>query len=445
MNKTIFGKMLPLVLLLALQACNQQPAPAAPVAPPPVAPPPVTSATSVSYRLLQDPIEPVVLELPSQAFPAWRQAGGKPALLLLANDPFLAAIPDELATAALALAANATPEELAAFASYRRAAPRLLPFQSVRVALQSGWFSRVVWVFPSGAEGTSPDLGLFRQQLTERQILTADEAAGLQVEDGVIRGTVLGAPFQAGPLSAGQLPTERLQLHVDLSYFTPQYKDEVRTPVFEILRQFAADLAAANLQAAGVTLSYSTDEGLLPLDLRFLIANLASLVRAPERLQSPLASPWKERGEALYLATFLQTEKVLEKNLQALAAAPDDPAVHFDLYRSYRAVKNGAKALEHLALAVGLDKGYAMEYMNLAATARERGEPRDALEMLELARRALPEDPFIPLLILEGQLAGGDKASARTLVRSLQGLPWSPVYFPGLPGRLQQLAEQAEK
>lgn len=437
---SIISKLLLLPLLLALFACERHQV--TPSVPAPVSPP--TTTPGELKKLLQEPIEPTLFELPSMALSAWRQTGGKPTLLLLANDPFLQPIPEELSAAALELAAHGSPAELTAFASYRRAAPRLLPFQSVRVALQNGLFSRLVWVFPSSAEGTSTDLELFRNQLIEREILTSEEAGSLHLEDGVIRGSVLGVPFQAGPLSAGQLPAERLQLHVDLSYFTPQYKDEVRTPVFEILRQLASNLAAANLQTAGVTLSYSTEEGLLPLDLRFLTTNLASLLRSPERLQAPLASPWKERGEALYLATFMQTDKVLEKNLQALAAAPDDPAIHFDLYRSYRAVKNGAKALEHLALAVRHDRGYALEYLDLAATAQERGNPQDALEMLELARRALPEDPFIPLLLLEGQLAGGDQAAARILVRSLQELPWSPVYFPEVPERLKQLAVQTE-
>lgn len=427
--------LLPL-LLLGLPGCERSQlspdaaAPAAPVA---------------ARKLLQEPIEPALVELPSMAVAAWRQTGGKPALLLLSNDPFLQPLPPKLTATALALVTTGSPAELTAFASYRRAAPRLLPFQSVRAALQNGLFSSLAWVFPTSDAAQTADLETFRRQLLERQVLTREEADQLRLEQGVFRGEILGLPFQAGPLSAGQLPTERLQLHVDLSYFTPLYKDEVRTPVFEILRQSAGALAAANLQCAGASLSYSTNEGLLPLELRFLIANLSSLLQAPERLRAPLASPWKERGEALYLATFLQTDKVLEKNLQSLSSAPEDPAVHFDLYRSYRAAKQGLKALEHLALAVGLDRGYAMEYLALAASARDQKQPQQALEMLELARSSLPEDPFIPLQSLELLLEMGDKEAARPLVKALQGLPWSPVYFPDLPGRLQQLAEQAEQ
>lgn len=428
-------RLLVLLVALSLIACNRPESATTPPQPP--------AAATAAKILLQESLQPTLVELPSQALPAWPQ--DSPAtLLLFSNDPFLQPIPAELEEQALALAARGSLEELTAFGSYRRAAPRLLPFQTLRAAVKSRRIAQLVWVFPSSAEAQTPDLETFRDQLVKRQALSEQEAKALRLEQGVFHGEIEGVPFQAGPLTAGQLPQTPCQVHIDLSYFTPLYQDEVRTPVFELLRRFCADLAAAKLQAVGVSLSYSTLEGLLPLDLRFLIANLATLVEAPDRLQSALASPWKERGDALYLATFMQTDKVLEKNLQALAAAPDDPAIHFDLYRSYRAAKNGAKALEHLALAVRQDRGYAFEYLDLAATARDRGKAEDALEMLELARRALPEDPFIPLLQLEGQVAGGDKAAARLLARSLQGLPWSPVYFPGLPERLRQLAAQAD-
>lgn len=434
MNSTIIALLT--LAALATSGCERT-QPKADLAPSP-------AASSATRRLLQESIEPTLVELPSQALPAWRQAGEPLPLLLFSNDPFLQSIPAELEEQAMALATRGSVEELTAFASYRRAAPRLLPFQTLRAALKGRLVSQLIWIFPNTAEGQAPDLETFRRQLVERGALSAEEAQSLRLEAGVIRGEIQGIPFQAGPLSAGRLPEGPCQVHIDLSYFTPLYKDEVRTPVFELLRQFCADLADAAVPATGVSLSYSTLEGLLPLDLRFLMANLASLMQAPQRLKEDLPSPWRERGDALYLATFMQTEKVLEKNLQALAAAPDDPAIHFDLYRSYRAAKNGEKALEHLAHAVRHDRGYAFEYLDLAATARERGEPGDVLEMLELARRALPEDPFIPMLLLEGQLASGDKAAARTLVRSLRGLPWSPVYFPGVPERLQQLASQAD-
>lgn len=429
-----------LSLLLGLPACER------PAVAPSAAAIPVTREVItplVTKKLLQEPIEPTLFELPSMAVTAWRQTGNKPALLLLANDPFLAAIPDALAEQALTLTVGGTIEELRDFASYRRPAPRLLPFQTLRAALRGGLFSRLVWVFPTSKEGVTPDLENFRSQLLERELLSRDETDGLRLEQGVFRGEIHGIPFQAGPLSAGQLPAEPSQLHLDLSYFTPLYKDEVRTPVFEILRETAATLAAADLPSVGVSLSYSTAEGLLPLDLRFLIANFASLVQHPERLQAPLASPWKERGAALYLATFMQTENVLAKNLEALTAAPDDPAVHFDLYRTYRASKNGQKALDHLAQAVALDRGYAMEYLNLASTALEQKLPREAVEMVNLAAAALPEDFFIPLQKAELLLELGDKAAARPLIKSLQGLPWSPIYFPELPGRLQQQSDQA--
>lgn len=405
---------------------------------------PQTAAAPAVRPLLQESIQPTLVELPSQALAVWPRSAHPVTLLLFSNDPFLQPIPGELEQAALALAGKGSMEELTAFGSYRRAEPRLLPFQTLRAALKSRRIAQLVWVFPSSAGEQPPSLETFRSQMVERQALSGQEAKTLRLEQGIFRGEIQGLPFQAGPLSAGLLPEGPCQVHIDLSYFTPLYQDEVRTPVFELLRQFCASLAAANLQATGVSLSYSNLEGLLALDLRFLMANLASLVESPDRLQAALASPWKERGDALYLATFMQTDKVLEKNLQALATAPEDPAIHFDLYRSYRAAKNGAKALEHLAFAVRYDRGYALEYLDLAATARERGNPQDGLEMLELARRALPEDPFVALLLLEGQVAGGDKAAARILARSLQGLPWSLVYFPGVPERLKQLAAQAE-
>jgi hypothetical protein len=61
--------------------------------------------------------------------------------------------------------------------------------------------------------------------------------------------------------------------------------------------------------------------------------------------------------------------------------------------------------------------------------------------MLDLAAKAFPDDPFIPLDRAGLLLQAGRGRESREILQRLQKLPWSPVYYSELPQRLKEMAE----
>jgi hypothetical protein len=61
--------------------------------------------------------------------------------------------------------------------------------------------------------------------------------------------------------------------------------------------------------------------------------------------------------------------------------------------------------------------------------------------MLDLALGVLPDNPFVILRRIEYSLQLEDTDQVDALLRPLERLPWSPIYFPEIPARLKHLRE----
>ena len=432
-----------LLLLLSLCACEQQRQES-------VVPDTATAVVAVSAprsftALLKEPAEPLLVEAPSAALALWRPAGEeRPALLLLANDPFLRPLPSELAAKILALARSADPAELLQQGTARVPDPLLLPEMSVTAALRAGFFSRLIWVLPLAAEGEM-NLDTLRAQLREYGALSEEEAAALRLEGGGASGTAQGMPLRIVPLTALAAPAEPIVLHIDLSYFRPLYKGEIKTPLYPLLGQTLQQLRELGMRAGAVTISRSNLDGGLPLETRFIGGDLAELFRRPELLDSPLPELCDQRSRTLYLANFFQKERIRELLEEMREKVPEDASVAYAYYQILRQFREGSAALAELERAVALDPAYAREYLDLVPLALEKDQPEEALRMLDLAARAFPDDPFIPLDRAGLLLQAGRGRESREVLQRLQKLPWSPVYYPDLPQRLKEMAEPSER
>jgi len=184
-----------LLLLVILWACESRQQESAA---------PGTTAAAVAVMvprsftpLLHEPAEPLLVEAPSEALAAWRPVGEeRPALLLLANDPFLRPLPPPLADEILALARSASSAELRRRGTAGVADPLLLPEMTVTAALRAGFFSRLIWVLPLAAEGEM-DLDTLRAQLRDYGALTEEEAVALVFEGGARPPGGAGSPRRA--------------------------------------------------------------------------------------------------------------------------------------------------------------------------------------------------------------------------------------------------------
>ncbi|MDX9709427.1 MAG: hypothetical protein RBT64_07710 [Trichloromonas sp.] len=431
-----------LLLLLLLSLCACEPRQQESAAPETTVAAVVAASAPRSFTpLLKEPAEPLLVEAPSEALAAWRPVGEeRPALLLLANDPFLRPLPPPLTDGILRLTREGSPDELRRRGTARVADPLLLPEMTVTAALRAGFFSRLIWVLPLAAEGEM-NLDTLRAQLRDYGALTEEEAVALVFEGGGASGTIHGIPWRIVPLAALAAPAEPIVLHIDLSYFSPLYKGEIKTPLYPLLGQTLQRLRELGMRAGAVTISRSNLDGGLPLETRFIGTDLAELFRRPELLDAPLPELWDQRSRTLYLANFFQKERIRELLEEMRRDAPEDASISFALYQVLRQFREGSAALAELGRAVTLDPVYGREYLDLVPLALDKEQPEEALRMLDLAAKVFPDDPFIPLDRAGLLLQAGRGRESREILQRLQKLPWSPVYYPELPQRLKEMAE----
>jgi len=398
--------------------------------------------------LFNEPIQPVKVELPSQALPYWRNAAGgsRPTLILMSIHPFLQPLNDSQRTDVAKLVATGTSDDFLDRGSLNRADPTLISTQALSAALEGNLFSRIIWVFPSTTEPDKLNLETFRKQMTEAGFLSDDEGANLELDNGVFTGTVHGTPFLAIHPRALTSIDEPVILHLDLGYFKGLYKNEIKTPLYPTLQQTTADLQALNLKVRAVTLSYSTEERELSLDTRFLINRFAEILERPEMIDQDLPHAWNLHSEALYTINFFLESKVSELYDRAVQAAPDDAAVLYGL--SQRVLRDGNldEALKLIERAVASDNGYALEYLNLADRALEAGDFKTALQLTEKGRPHFPRTPFIDIQRAQILLDLGRLDEAHALLGELKKLSWSKQVHPQIMQHLDELlAWQPEK
>jgi len=424
---------LPLLLaMLMLPACQKQED--TPQDSSSLRPTPTATEPAATKSLFSEPIKATTLELPSEALPYWRDAAGgsRPALVLFSIHPFLQPLDDAQSTAVERLIRTGSPDDFKAHGSLYRTDPALVSTQALSAALQAGLFSRVIWVFPSA---TTPDqlvLDKFREQMVDAAFLTADEGAQLRYKDGSFSGTVRGIPFSAVHAMALPEIEEPILLHLDLGYFKGLYKNEIKSPLYPLLRQMALELKTLNWQVRGVTLSYSTVEGELSLETRFLINRFADLLADPGKLEA-MPEHWSLHSEALYTINFFLETKVNELYERAVAVAPEDAAVLYGLALRRQRDGNLQSALELVDRAVAQDPGYAFEYLSLADRAAEANDLATTSRLLEKARPYFPDNPFIRVQQANVMLRSGKLEEGRALVRELQKLPWSPTVHADMP------------
>jgi hypothetical protein len=412
----------------------------------PSKPAPVSSKVSAPMTaapLLSSPLQPALVELGIDAMPIWRQfRSHRPTLVLLSLNPFLEPVPEPLRQEAAALIQNGREDALRQRLKFPDSNPLILPTMATDAALRAGLFSELIWVIPATVSKEKLDLTIFRQQLVSAGIADEKEAGTFTLQAGVFSGQLRGIPVRAVHPEALPSLSGPAVVHLDLSFFSPLYKGEIKTPIYPLVYQIFGRLRQAAWPTAAITISHATLDGALPLTTRFLGDTLAALVDEPALLDRDLPEAWKKRGNALYLPNFFKEDEAVTLYREMETANPRDASIPFALYGLYRDRKEGAKALAALQQAVALDPVYGLEYLALEPVATEQGKTSQALQMLQKAAETFPEDPFIQLqFALALQTAGQNEAAAAHL-KKLSARQWSTVYYPDMAGKIDNALSQ---
>jgi hypothetical protein len=399
---------------------------------------PLTSAT----MLLHDPSELQRFEVTSQALQLWYNVRrSQPALLLYSNDPLLRSNTPAIQKNLLARLAEKDTSAL----RFDIADPAILPKMTLHAALQAGLFSQVYWMMPISADMSALSIETFRTQMMQIGALSAEESRTFTLRNGVFSGIVRGVPFHALHPKADFSITGPTVFHFDLSYLSPLYKNEIKTPLYPLLYQTLIHLRNQQIEQIAASFSYSQVTFEIPLGSRFIGDIFVQLFNQPNRLDEKLPETWQVRANALYLPELFNAEEGLNLLLQQVEEHPDDPSLHYALYHLSRETKSARhKALNHLAVAVQYDPVYALEYLTLAPVAREKGRPDEALRVLRLAHNGYTDNPFITLELIRALLATGLGDEALPLLQEVQALNWSASIYPDMPAFLQQQATEAD-
>ena len=393
-------------------------------------------------RLFRDPIQPETFELPSQALARWRKyARQRPVLLLLADQPYLAPLAGGLTDRAIAMIHSGSAEEIARRTDYDQPDPLILAPQAVRAGLLAGLFREVVWVLPSDQSLQDFSWDVVEEQLREIGLLGAGQRLNYDGARGVAKYTVEGVPLTlVHPDGLAAIKLEQpVIFHLDLSFFKGTYRNEARMPAVQLLQTIARMLRNVSVRVLDVTLSASTLDGYVSLDGRFSLAMVEALLKNPSLLDGALPKTWQLKSEALGAITLFQERQATELYERLVQLDPDNPGALYALSqrRFYRhRFREGVALLDR---AVGIDRGYAVAYLTLSDKAYAAGDLKNALILLDKAISAFPDNPSLKVRRAVLLQRSGRSAEARQEIEALVGLPWSPVYHPEIPGRLEEL------
>jgi tetratricopeptide (TPR) repeat protein len=257
---------------------------------------------------------------------------------------------------------------------------------------------------------------------------------------------VRGIPFHALHPQADFSIKGPTAFHFDLSYLSPLYKGEIKTPLYPLIYQRLKHLRAQRVETVAASFSYSQVSGEVALGSRFVGDVFAQIFKQPKMLDEKLPVAWKQRANALYLPELFNVEQARNILLQQAETNPDDASLHYALYQVSRESSSTRQAsLGHLAEAIERDPVYALEYLALAPMAREKGHPDEALRVLQLAHEANPDNPFIALELAQTIIALGHGNIAVPVLQKLLNLNWSATIYPDMPKYLEQLLTEAGK
>ncbi len=393
----------------------------------------------IAMDLLNEPTPVYRFETTAEALSIWRPAGKRPTLLLLSNNPHLTPVPEEFHKKTAILINNANAKNLALATTDRNPAPLILPGMAIDAALRSGWIKELAWALPLRDPAQEVNLEKFTEQLSQSRIANEEEVASMAITERTFHGSLRNTAFRASALPLLQGLAQPVIVHIDLSYFQPLYKNEISTPLLDIVFNTLATLKKMHLQTLAVTFSYGHLDSQIALDVRFLGEIIAYLIEDPARLDQPIPTNWQRQRDSMYLSNFFKKEEIRELFLAQEKEAPNEAWIKFNLYRSAAEHKEGTKALDYLAEAVALDPLYALEYSELSNMAYEKQRPDEALRMLKLASEAFPQDPFIKLQIAQLANELGEREYALEMLNKLRNLEWSETYYPKLPQYLADL------
>lgn len=333
--------------------------------------------------------EVAVLENPALVLPRWVGSGRRAATLLLVGDraglfplgeresAALRALPD---AAALAREGDRGGTGLYHGGNFARAAHAL------------GVARDAIWVLPALPPGGDDTVEAFRGRLVGSGYTEAD-ATSFAAEGRCYRGSAGGMPVLACALEDLPPAAGPVLLHVDAASL-PMMSAVRGRSLLSGVRDLLLALAARRYPTADAVVAYSVEEGVLPVDLRWIGDALVALLRdpAPLAFATPPAPWWQIQDAMRQLGGGERHAEmpVMDKLLRLHDDHPGSAALHFLMARSYLRLGAEERALETGEDACRIDPGYCFGLEDLGLQLLERGRPDSAEVFFAAGARLRP-------------------------------------------------------
>lgn len=409
-----------------------------------------TSAGAVSQYeeqavLFKKSIKAFLVEEQANVLGVWRANADQKPILLLFSQKIIRPLPEVVHDKVDQILSKAPADVLVEHVARPVADPLLLADLGVSAALRQGWFSKVVWVVPVEKGAVLLPLEDFKNGLRDRASSWGEEIDSFkEVEKGKYSGMLSGVPVEVVTIDSLPKIKAPLLVHIDTGFFSSIYRNEIKTPVYDlILGQFKKVSECSYLPLA-VSVSRDTMSYEVPLSLRFLGGDIAAIVERPGRMMQPTQA-MRLRGEMMYLDNFYQPEMIQEKARELIGLGERDAHAHYSLYRAQRQGHQPEQGLASLERAIALDPVYADEYIELINNAVAAQQPEAALALVDSAVRALPDNPLVKFRKAQLLVAMERGKGALTILSELKQLPWSEHYYPRIKADIDELLLKAQK
>ncbi|RMF86798.1 MAG: tetratricopeptide repeat protein, partial [Nitrospinota bacterium] len=307
----------------------------------------------------EDPLAVTLAENNSQAYISWKLAGVKDRILVHIDSHIdLEWLPDQ----ALQAIRNAT--SLSALRSVERDPYDIRHWQDkpltiknfIYPAIREGMVREVYWVTPE--EDLSHLVTVYKKLVRDSVgRIPLDDLQTYRWQEGRIRVTLFGVPFIITRLEDLPLFSEPVLLDIDTDYFDPPYLGHRLT----IPRLWPEDLVnilrEKRLQADLVDICYSTREGYLSLEYKYLADYVATLLQEPQE-DSPRLQAFRYHREGDILWHQGEYDKAIAAYQKALDLTPQAASLYYGLSLIYAAQGAEDKQDQMYQKAVALDPEY---------------------------------------------------------------------------------------
>ncbi|HVO76810.1 MAG TPA: hypothetical protein VMT60_02390, partial [Candidatus Bathyarchaeia archaeon] len=332
----------------------------------------------------EQPVKQVIsVENDVDALRAWSAKGAK-ASVLIRIDPsdgmtvFPANLMDDMNAAAGYLRRRNTDV-------LQKIAPLIEHGGTVSLGYMAGMYKRVVWVTPSVRSVGETPVEVLKNFLVTRRGYPAAALADFKVDGKWISGSITGVPVTITSLADLSLREgENAVVDINLSYFTamkladPSYRMGTKS-----LLGFLRELGAKNVRADLVTVNLSTQDNLVPMDLRYYGAVVRDALEKPGFLTGAMPAKWRSMIQADDSLGAKRYESAAAIYRDLTGTVKDDPGLYFSLAIAEGFSNKGAECRAALLEAYRLDPEYLKGFFQLARVLADAGKIDAGLEILD--------------------------------------------------------------